>query len=375
MSKDTFGFYPKESIPLWPRIRHYIREPLAEFLGTMILILFGDGVVAQVVLSKNTKGDYQSISWCWGIGVMFGVYCSGGISGGHLNPAVTLANCIFRGFPWRKLPIYTFAQMLGAFCGSLIVYGNYLNAINAFEGYGVRTVTGDTATAGIFCTYPAEFMTRTGMVFSEIIASSLLMIGIYAINDDENLAAGNLSPIALFFLIFGIGASFGWQTGYAINPARDFGPRLASLAVGYGSEVFSAGGYYFWIPIVAPCIGCTFGGFLYDALVYTGAESPINMKYMGLHRAHRLLHIHDKREDEEEEFQHDPNILAGQVHGHSTHQIMGLKDILPIAHPDTQSLPALPQKPQMTPLQQDLPPKMQNFPSNQHVERVNQNPE
>jgi aquaglyceroporin related protein len=340
----------------------------------MILILFGDGVVAQVILSNNTKGDYQSISWCWGIGVMFGVYCSGGISGGHLNPAVTLTNCIYRGFSWQKLPIYTVAQMLGAFCGSLILYGNYLNAINMFEGYGVRTVSGATATAGIFCTYPAEFMTRTGMFFSEVVASAILMIGIYAINDDDNMAAGDLAPVALFFLIFGIGAAFGWQTGYAINPARDFGPRMASFAVGYGSEVFSAGGYYFWIPIVAPCIGCAFGGFLYDSLVYTGAESPINMKYVGFARLRQFIHPHGEKSEEEEEveYRHNPNSLTGQVHGYSAHDILGLKNVLPLEHRGTQSMPEVPQMPQPTPLQQQHPPpKMQVTPSAQHVEKVN----
>ena len=375
MSDDTFAAYPTKDLPLWTRIRHYLREPFAEFLGTMILILFGDGVVAQVVLSENTKGEYQSISWCWGIGVMFGVYCSGGISGGHLNPAVTLANCIYRGFPWWKLPIYTAAQMLGAFCGSLIVYGNYLNAINMFEGYGIRSVTGPTATAGIFCTYPAEFMTRTGMVFSEIIASSILMIGIYAINDENNIPAGDLAPIALFFLIFGLGAAFGWETGYAINPARDFGPRLASFAVGYSSEVFSAGGYYFWIPIVAPCIGCAFGGFLYDFLVYTGAESPINMKYMGFARVRHVIHPHGEKGDEEEgvEYRHNPDTLAGRVHGHRHHEILDLNNVVPVDHHrQTQSMPAVPQMPKPSPLQQgDAPPKMHTSPSAQHVERVN----
>jgi aquaglyceroporin related protein len=101
----------------WSRIRHFMREPFSEFFGVFILILFGDGVVAQVVLSNGTKGDYQSISWGWGLGVMLGVY-TGGISGAHLNPAVTFANCVFRRFPWRKFPIYMLAQTLGAMCAS-----------------------------------------------------------------------------------------------------------------------------------------------------------------------------------------------------------------------------------------------------------------
>lgn len=180
---------------------------------------------------------------------MLGVYVSG-ISGAHLNPAVTFANCVFRKFPWRKFPAYMLAQVLGAMCGSAIVYGNYKSAIDTFEGgSNIRTVPGYSqhASAGIFCTYPAEFMTKTGQFFSEFIASSILMFMIFALKDDNNLGAGPLTPLALFFLIFGIGACFGWETGYAINLARDFGPRLTSYFLGYGHEVWAAGNYYFWV--------------------------------------------------------------------------------------------------------------------------------
>ncbi|KPI43432.1 uncharacterized protein AB675_6687 [Cyphellophora attinorum] len=250
----------------WARTRRTLREPFSEFFGVFILILFGDGVVAQVVLSDGKKGDYQSISWGWGIGVMLGVYASG-ISGAHINPAVTFANCVFRNM-----------------AASAVVYGNYKSAIDQFEGGpDIRTVGGATSTAGIFCTYPAEFMTRTGMFFSEFIASTILMFCIYALKDDGNIGAGNLTPLGLFFIIFGIGACFGWETGYAINLARDFGPRLVSYMIGYGHEVWSAGGYYFWIPMVAPFFGCMFGGWLYDVFLFTG-DSPINTPWMGLKR-------------------------------------------------------------------------------------------
>lgn len=186
---------------------------------------------------------------------MLAVYC-GKKSGGHLNPAVTLANCVFRGHPWRKFPVYAVAQILGAMAGAFIVYGNYRSAIDVFEGgVGVRTVSGATSTAGIFCTYPADFLNRTAMVWSEFIASTILMFVIFAMADPNNGNAGELMPLGLFFLIFGIGACFGWQTGYAINLARDFGPRLVSYILGYGTEVWSAGGYYFWVSF--PPIPCS----------------------------------------------------------------------------------------------------------------------
>lgn len=188
------------------------------------------------------------------IGVMLGVYC-GGKSGAHLNPAVTLANCVFRGHAWRKLPVYALAQLAGAMMGAAVVYGNYRSAIDMFEGgAGMRTVVGPNATAGVFCTYPAPFMTRTGMFFSEFVASSILQFVIFALADPDNIGAGPLMPLCLFFLIFGIGACFGWETGYAINLARDFGPRLVSYMIGYGHEVWSAGGYYFWVSVGGPCL-------------------------------------------------------------------------------------------------------------------------
>ena len=184
-----------------------------------------------------------------GIGVMLGVYASG-ISGAHINPAVTFANCLYRKFPWRKFPVYMLAQVLGAMCAAAVVYGNYKSAIDTFEGgAGIRTVPGysENASAGIFCTYPAAFMSNTGQFFSEFIASTLLMFCIYALKDDGNIGAGNLTPLGLFFIIFGIGACFGWETGYAINLARDFGPRLVSYMIGYGPDVWRAGNYYFWV--------------------------------------------------------------------------------------------------------------------------------
>ncbi|KUL90094.1 hypothetical protein ZTR_02983 [Talaromyces verruculosus] len=265
----------------------------------MILILFGDGVVAQVTLSKDQRGDYQSISWGWGIAVMLGVYTSG-ISGAHINPAVTLANCLYRKFPWRKFPIYTLSQILGAMTGAAIVYANYKSAIDVYEGGpNIRTVPGydsPNATAGIFATYPAPFMTKTGQFFSEFIASAILMFTIFAIKDDDNLGAGPLTPLVLFFVIFGIGACFGWETGYAINLARDFGPRLVSYMIGYGHNVWAAGNYYFWVPMVAPFCGTAFGGWLYDMFLYVG-ESPVNTPWMGLKTLKSHLYP-EKREGE-----------------------------------------------------------------------------
>jgi MIP family channel proteins len=186
------------------------------------------------------------------IGVMLGVY-TGGISGAHLNPAVTLSNCLYRKFPWRKFPIYLVAQTIGALCASAVVYANYKSAIDVFEGGPhIRTVPGysDTATAGIFSTYPAKYLTTTGQFFDELIGSAVLMFMIYALKDEGNIGAGNLTPLGLFFVVFGIGTSFGSQTNFAINSARDFGPRLMTYMLGYGPQVWTSGNYYFWVSLM-----------------------------------------------------------------------------------------------------------------------------
>lgn len=149
---------------------------------------------------------------------MLGIYVAGD-SGGFLNPAVTLNFCLFRKLPWRRLPIYFLAQLLGGFCGAGVVYANYINGINQLEGHGVRTVPPSlTATAGIFCTYPQAFLTKTSQFFSEFIASAILMFVIFALKDDSNpgamgkSGAGQLFPLALLFLIFGLGVCFGYSS-------------------------------------------------------------------------------------------------------------------------------------------------------------------
>jgi aquaglyceroporin related protein len=161
--------------------------------------------------------------------------------------------CIYRRFPWSQLPIYALSQTLGAFCAAGVVYGNYKSAIDTYEGHNIRTVpyaspASLTPSAGIFATYPAPFMTTTGAFFSEFLASAVLMFCIFALGESKRGdGARNLSPLVLCFVFIGITACFGWETGFAINPARDFGPRLMTAALGYGRGVWSAKNYYFWV--------------------------------------------------------------------------------------------------------------------------------
>ncbi len=239
-------------------------EMAAEFAGTMILILFGVGVVAQVV--AGGIGDHDSIAWAWGLGVTFGIYVAGRLTGAHLNPAVTLALAVFRDFEWRKVLPYTVAQTLGAFVAALLVRWNYNDVINAIDpGHTV-------ATQGIFSTLPGNGALPVSVgsaLIDQIIGTAILLFLIFAVTDARNSAPlANLAPLLVGFIVVAIGFAWGTNAGYAINPARDFGPRLASFITGYSTAWRDQyGSIYFWVPIVGPVIGALIGAFLYDQLV------------------------------------------------------------------------------------------------------------
>ena len=244
-----------------------LRAALAECFGTFILITFGTGVVAQTVLSGQTAGNSVSINICWGLAVTFGVYAAAGVSGAHLNPAVTLALAVRRGFPWRNVGPYVAAQMVGAFFGALVVYIVYREALLAFD-QGVRQVLGPQGTAGIFATYPAPYLTTFGGFIDQIVGTALLVAGVFFLTDERNAPPPPaLVPLFVGLLVVAIGMAFGVNAGYAINPARDFGPRLFTALAGWGPGVFTAAHGWWWVPIVAPCLGGLLGGYAYDVCV------------------------------------------------------------------------------------------------------------
>jgi len=249
-------------------LRATAREMAAEFLGTFVLIVFGCASVAQVVLSGHTNGEYLSINLGWGLGVTMGVYVAGGVSGAHLNPAVTLAVAVLRRFPWAKLVPYCLAQTAGAFCASAVVYLTYRDALTNFDG-GVRHVLGEHGTAGIWATYPQPFLSPIpGGLIDQIVGTALLVLCVFALSDRRNQApAANLAPLLVGALVLVIGITFGYNSGYAINPARDFGPRLFTYLAGWGGEVFLAGHCWWWVPIVGPLIGGVLGGAIYDLFI------------------------------------------------------------------------------------------------------------
>ena len=239
-------------------------ELIAEFIGTAILMLFGQGVVAMVQLfgtgvpGEVVKGGFTNIVIGWGLGVTFGIYAAGKISGAHLNPAVTLAFACWRQFPWRKVLPYSLAQVAGAFLSSALVYWNYLPAFDKVDPLRMNT-------AGIFTTFPAFPEVLQAGFLDQVIGTALLLFLIFALADENNQPSEILSPILVGLTVVAIGISFGGMHGYAINPARDFGPRLFVALAGFRNNGLTDGGYIFWVPIVAPLLGGVLGGWLYDA--------------------------------------------------------------------------------------------------------------
>lgn len=231
-----------------------MRALIAEFLGTLVLIMFGSGVVAMTVLfgkgvpSEVVNGGYTNITLAWGVAVTMGIYVANKASGAHLNPAVTVSLAIFRDFPWRKVAPYILAQTLAAFCAAALVYWNYRPAFEAFD-------PGLTHTAGIFTTFPAFPAQPMAGLLDQVIGTALLMFMILAIGEQGK----DLGPILVGLIVVVIGMAFGGMHGYAINPARDFGPRLFTAVAGFKNNGLTDGPLVFWVPIVGPIIGGILG--------------------------------------------------------------------------------------------------------------------
>lgn len=257
-------------------------EMIGEFFGTMVLILFGDGCVAVFGLFGTTQnvgigaGTWTIIVFGWGLAVMLGIYVAGAISGAHINPAVTLGFAVAGKFPWSKVIPYWIAQIVGAFVAALILYFVYNGALTnalAVNHLSISQIATSPTYGGkgfgwIFYTGHRSFVGLGGAFGDEFLGTALLVGMIFAIVDVRNQPVqANLNPLIIGLLIVAIGASFGANTGYAINPARDFGPRLWIAIVSGGASI-SADNFYFWVPIVAPLAGGVAGGLIYQFAVH-----------------------------------------------------------------------------------------------------------
>jgi glycerol uptake facilitator protein len=242
-------------------------EMTMEALGSGIIAIFGTGVVASVVTAKI--GDHNAIAWAWGLGVTFGIYVAAKTTGAHLNPAVTLAVTLFKGFPRNRVLPYIVAQVIGWFLGALIIRLVYAGPIGAIDPNLTH------ATQGIFSTSPGNganaLHVSVGLAFfDQIVGTAVLLFLIFAITDPRGAnPSPALTAIAVGLVVVGIGFALGTDAGYAINPARDFGPRLMEWISGYKGAWVDQNGYpYFWVPIIGPLVGGVVGGGLYQLTVH-----------------------------------------------------------------------------------------------------------
>jgi glycerol uptake facilitator protein len=262
------------------RERGITGELVAELFGTFILILLGDGVVANVGLAPRLAApayDWNTIVFGWAFAVMVAVYVAGGVSGAHINPAVTLALAIKRNFPWSKVGPYILAQMIGAFLGAAGVYLVYMEGL---QEAGMPNVwsTGPGAVFG------QSFMAEAGVAsagsysmlnasIAEFFGTMILILGVLAVGDDKNLAPrGNIGPLIVGFVVLAVGLSLGGPSGYSINPARDLGPRLFGALV--GTEGLFGGLYWLIPPVLIPALAGLISPFIYDALISPYLPKP-----------------------------------------------------------------------------------------------------
>ncbi|KAG0654881.1 hypothetical protein C6P44_000727 [Monosporozyma unispora] len=300
----------------WSSIKQsYIKEFLAEFLGTLVMVLLGDAVCCQVnfggatqqmkfqqalyqmrgtvsddtlevakamqdIVSSVSAGTFDDIPLGWAAAVVMGYFCSGGsaISGAHLNPSVTISNWVFRGFPTKKVPLYLAGQVLGGFAGGLICFIFYKRVIiELFPENAWRTTE---MVANSFVTFPKPYLSSGRQFVSEYIATAIFQACIFAMTDPYTCLSTEVFPLMLFILIFSLNASVGLTTGCAINLARDLGPRLALYAVGFDRKMlWIHHAHYFWVPMTAPIIGGITGALIYDICIYQGHESPVNWPF------------------------------------------------------------------------------------------------
>ncbi|MFZ5816569.1 MAG: MIP/aquaporin family protein [Bacillota bacterium] len=258
-------------------------ELMAEFLGTALLVLLGNGVVATAILMGAYQGQWQP-SILWGLTVAGLVYIFGGVSGAHFNPAVTLTVAFFRDFPKAKILPYILAQVAGGFAGSAVLHGLISSRLTAFEASKniVRDTAAGEATARIFSTYPGTDVSAMNAFFIEIVITMMLLMVILAITDNRQAGApqGGLGPVvvgATVALLVGIGGPW---TMAALNPARDLGPRLWMAVAGWGPTAVPGPGGYMWVPILGPIVGGILAGFVYENLVrpYLPAAAPASDK-------------------------------------------------------------------------------------------------
>uniref|UniRef100_A0A7E4VUA5 Aquaporin-9 n=2 Tax=Panagrellus redivivus TaxID=6233 RepID=A0A7E4VUA5_PANRE len=261
-----------DSIP--DRLRHrfkirneLIRNVLCEFICTTALIFGGDSIVACFILGRGKYGEWIGISIGWGLALIMAAQLGFRTSGAHMNPAVSLYVYTFGLLSLPHMFIYFAAQIAGGFMGAALTFIIYYDAINFFDG-GTRAVIGPRATAGIFCTFPQDYLTVLGGFVDQVFATAVLCFFVAMVTDRRNKIPQWAQPLLIGATLMLIGMAWGMNCGYALNPARDLGPRLFTLVAGYGWKVFSIRNYtWFWIPVIGPMLGGPIGAWAYQLLI------------------------------------------------------------------------------------------------------------
>lgn len=284
----------------WSIVRTHNREFLAELLAVFIQLTLGFCSDTSATLTSTANAN--TTAWAWGFATMIGIYISGGISGAHLNPAITIMLWFYRGFPKRKMLPYFAAQFLGAFIAALTAYGLYLASIQAFNATGDSTKIAD----GFVTSQRYTFIDVATGFFNEFMGTAILAATVLALGDDQNAPPGaGMNSLIIGLVITALNFGFAYQTGAAMNPSRDFGPRLALLVLGYGRDLFT-NPYWFYGPWAGTVLGAMVGAALYDICIFTGGESPINYPWTRTKRSfkkgkakwRRRLYLAKKQKDE-----------------------------------------------------------------------------
>jgi glycerol uptake facilitator protein len=253
--------------------RVLLGELIAEAVAIFIIIAIGDSVAAMFFLYDPSPyaQAYWGVCIAWGLAVTIAIYVTGNISGCHANPAVTLALWLYRQFPASKVIPYWIAQVVGAFLGAVVVYMLFHPVIDHYNTihHLTRGTAGGMPTAGVFFTHPGLAITPLHALLDQIILTAFLIFGIFAVTEAYNEMApqANSGALIIGLIVAAIGASMGYLEAWAINPARDLGPRIFCFLAGWGSQAFPAPGNYWWVPIVGPLIGGAVGGGAYQCLI------------------------------------------------------------------------------------------------------------
>ncbi len=251
--------------------RQLLGSLISEAVAIFIIIAMGDSVACMYVLYDPSPylNSYWGVCMAWGLATTLAIYVTGSVSGTHANPAVTLSLAMFRGFPWHKVIPYWIAQVIGAFLGAALVYQLFSPVIDHYnEVHHLTRAAGGAA--GVFFTHPGLAITPMHALVDQIVLTAFLIFGIFAITEQYNeMAPGaNSGALMIGLLVATIGASMGYLEAWAINPSRDFGPRLFAFMAGWGKSALPGPQNYWWIPIVGPLIGGVVGGAAYRWLIY-----------------------------------------------------------------------------------------------------------